>query len=172
MHHLLRRTTALTVALVATLALTALLSTASGQAAGRRTETLRIFEKTVSIQLTKADGRVIKKLPIAETEPRAGDVLDVAFDLFTGNHVKHATKAVGTDHLRCTFVATGPPGCVSHAAFASSMLVVEGNPGTVVLGTGKYRGASGRVVSAKEVKGAPPSSLAHNDIDVVARITY
>lgn len=146
----------------------ALLFASSGQAAGGKTETLRIFEKTRSIQLTKADGTVLKKRPLPE--PKAGDVLDIVFDVFTGNHVKHAKKASGTDHLRCTFVAAGPPNCVSHAAFGSSMLVVEGNPGKVVLGTGKYLGASGRVVSNKEVKGAPTSSLAHNNIDVVARI--
>ena len=51
------------------------------------------------------------------------------------------------------------------------MLVIEGNPGKVVLGTGKYHGATGRVISAKEVKGAPTSSLRHNDIDAVVRIT-
>jgi hypothetical protein len=148
----------------------ALLFASSGHAAGGKTRTLRIFEKTRSIQLTKADGRVLKKLPIAETEPQAGDVLDVVFDIFDGNHVKHAKHASGSDHLRCSFVAAGPPECVSHAAFGSSMLVVEGNPGTVVLGTGRFLGASGRVLSSKEVKAAPPSSLAHNDIDVVARI--
>ncbi len=171
MHHITRRLwPSLVAAAVAVGIGAALLFASSGQGAGGRTETLRIFEKTVSIQLTKADGRVIDKLPIAETEPQAGDVLDVVFDLFTGTHVKHSKKAVGTDHLRCTFAAAGPPGCISHAALGSSMLVVEGNPGTVALGTGKYHGASGRVVSAKEVKDAPPSSLAHNDIDVVARI--
>jgi hypothetical protein len=171
MHHPTRRLSPplIAVAVAASLC-AALLFASSGQAAGDKAETLRIFEKTASIQLTKADDTVLKKAPIAETEPQAGDVLDVVFNLFTGNHVKHSEKTVGTDHLRCTFVATGPPSCVSHAAFGSSMLVVEGNPGTVVLGTGKYYGASGRVVSAKEVKGAPPSSLAHNDIDVVARI--
>jgi hypothetical protein len=171
MHHITRRLSpSLIAAAVAVGLCAALLLASPGQAAGGRAQTLRVFEKTVSIQLTKAGGRVLKKLPIAETEPQAGDVLDIVFNLFTGNHVKHSKKAVGTDHLRCTFVAAGPPSCVSHAAFGSSMLVVEGNPGTVALGTGKYYGASGRVVSAKEVKGAPPSSLAHNDIDVVARI--
>ena len=146
----------------------ALLFAPSGEAAAGKTETLRIFEKTRSIQLTNADGTVLKKRPLPE--PTAGDMLDIVFDVFTGNHVKHAKKPSGTDHLRCTFVAAGPPNCVSHAAFGSSMLVVEGNPGTVTLGTGKYYGASGHVVSAKEVKAAPPSSLAHNDIDVVAHI--
>jgi hypothetical protein len=171
MHHITRRLSPpLVVAAVAAGLCIAILLASSGQAAGHRAETLGIFEKTVSIQLTKADGKVLKTLPIAETEPLAGDVLDVVFNLFTGNHVKHSKKVVGTDHLRCTFLAAGPPSCVSHAAFGSSMLVVEGNPGTVTLGTGKYYGASGHVVSTKEVKAAPPSSRAHNDIDVVAHI--
>jgi hypothetical protein len=171
MHHITRRLVpSLIAAAIAAGVVAATLFASSGQAAGGRAETLRIFEKTVSIQLTKADGKVIAKLPIAETEPQAGDVLDVVFNLFTGNHVKHSKKTIGTDHLRCTFVAAGPPTCVSHAALGSSMLVVEGNPGTIVLGTGKYQRAGGRVVSAKEVNDAPPSSLAHNDIDVVARL--
>jgi hypothetical protein len=148
----------------------ALLFASSGQAAGGKTTTLRIFEKAASIRLTKSDGTVLNKLPIAETEPKAGDVLDLVFDDFVGNHARHAKKPSGSDHLRCTFVASGPPSCVSHVAFGSSMLVIEGNPGRVALGTGRYRGATGRVVSSHEVKHAPPSSLAHNNLDIVARI--
>jgi hypothetical protein len=146
----------------------ALVFASAGQSAPSKTKTLRIFEKARAVRLTKADGRVLSKLPIAE--PRAGDVIDLVFDIHSGNHVKHSKRRIGSDHLRCSFVAAGPPSCVSHAAFGSSMLVVEGNPGKVVLGTGKYFGATGRVVSSKEVKGAPPSSLAHNNIDVVARV--
>ena len=66
---------------------------------------------------------------------------------YAGNHVKHAKKASGTNHLRCTFGTAGPPDCVSHVAFGASMLVFEGFPGTLVLGTGKYLGATGRVLS-------------------------
>jgi hypothetical protein len=140
-----------------------------GQAAAPKTETLRIFEKTRSIQLTKADGRVLTKLPIAEPEP--GDVLDIVFNLFRGNHVKHGKTRIGSDHLRCEFAVGGPPRCVSHATIGTSMLVVEGTPARITLGTGRFFGATGEVLSAKEVKGAPPSELAHNDIDVVARVT-
>lgn len=143
----------------------------SGSAAAPKTETLRIFEKTRSIQLTKADGRVLTKLPIAESEPQPGDVLDIVFDLFEGDHVRHGKTRLGSDHLRCAFVAAGPPTCVSHATLGRSMLVIEGTPPRITLGTGRFAGATGRVVSAKEVKQAPPSELAHNDIDVVARVT-
>lgn len=141
----------------------------AGSAAVPKTETLRIFEKTRSIQLTKADGRVLDRLPIAEPEP--GDVLDAVFDLYEGDHVKHGKTRLGSDHLRCAFVAAGPPTCVSHATLGRSMLVIEGTPPRITLGTGRFAGATGRVVSAKEVKQAPPTELAHNDIDVVARVT-
>jgi hypothetical protein len=146
-----------------------LLLPADGKAE-RRTETLRIYEQARAIQLTKADGRVLSKLPIAETEPGPGDVLDIVFDVYRGTHTAHGEKPIGSDHLRCAFIAAGPPDCVSHVAFGSSMLVVTGNPGKVVLGTGRFFGASGRVISNREVKGVPPTQLAHTDIDVVARI--
>jgi hypothetical protein len=132
------------------------------------TETLHLYEKTRSLQLTESDGRVIKHLPIPEPEP--GDVLDGTFDIFKGDHEKHGRKPIGGDHLRCEFVAEGPPKCVSNAVLGSSMLVVEGFPGRITLGTGKYFGASGRVLSSTEVAEAPESQLAHNDIDVVVRI--
>ncbi|RKQ93242.1 hypothetical protein C8N24_3103 [Solirubrobacter pauli] len=143
----------------------------AGNAAAPKTETLRIFEKTRSIQLTKADGRVLTQLPIAESEPQPGDVLDIVFDLFEGNHARHDRTRLGSDHLRCEFLAGGPPRCVSHATLGRSMLVIEGTPPRVTLGTGRFAGATGRVVSAKEVRQAPPTELAHNDIDVVARVT-
>jgi hypothetical protein len=156
-------------ALVTTLAVVALLLASSGVAAGGRAQTLRIFEETRSVQLTTADGRVLKELPIPE--PQTGDVVDIVFELFPGNHSNHGKTRLGSDHLRCEFVAGGPPACVSHAAIGRSMLVVEGTPPRITFGTGRFFGATGRVLSAKEVKVAPPSRLAHNDIDVVVRIT-
>jgi hypothetical protein len=154
--------------LVAGLAATAALVAASASAASSKTETLRIFEKTRSIQLTKADGRVLTQLPIAEPEP--GDVVDAVFDIYAGDHVKHGKTRLGSDHLRCEFIAAGPPKCVSHATIGRSMLVVEGTPPRVTFGTGRFAGATSSMISAKEVRQAPPSELAHNDIDVVARI--
>src|SRR5690348_5945142 len=74
----------------------------SHSSAAGGTQTLRIFEQTKSVQLTKADGRVLKQLPIAEPEP--GDVVDIVFDIFAGDHVKHGKTRLGSDHLRCEFV--------------------------------------------------------------------
>ena len=106
---------------------------------------------------TDADGKVVTR------EPQEGDVLDVIALEYAGNHAKHAKKPSGTNHLRCVFGPADPPDCVSHVAFGGSMLVFEGFPGTLVLGTGKYLGATGRVISNKDV--------GNNNSDIVARIT-
>ncbi|HEY8583495.1 MAG TPA: hypothetical protein VIL49_11130, partial [Capillimicrobium sp.] len=127
-----------------------------------------LYEKTRTMQLTQADGTVHRTVPLPE--PQAGDTLDVVFDVHAGDHREHGRKRIGSDHLRCTFVAAGPPDCISHATLGSSMLVVAGQPARIVLGTGRYVGATGRVVSVKEVKGVPPSTIRHNDIDAVVRV--
>jgi hypothetical protein len=158
------------IALAIAAAVTAAVLAPSGRATEPKNETLRIYEKTRSMQLTKADGRVIKQLPLGEPQP--GDVLDIVFDLFRGNHLKHGKTRIGSDHLRCEFVAGGPPKCVSHATIGRSMLVVEGTPPRITFGTGRFFGATGRVLSAKEVKDVPPSQMAHNDIDVVVRVDH
>ncbi|MGE0025842.1 MAG: hypothetical protein AB7O78_18205 [Thermoleophilia bacterium] len=154
--HLIRGT-ALPIALAAACGAAALLP-AAGDAAGGKTQTLRFFDKVVSTTLTAPDGTVVHR------EPAAGDTLDVVSLEYPGNHVKHAKKATGTNHLRCVFPATpGPPDCISHVAFGGSMLVFEGFPGTLVLGTGTYLGATGRVIRNTDV--------GNNNSDVVARIT-
>ncbi|WP_205695510.1 hypothetical protein [Conexibacter sp. SYSU D00693] len=164
MHKIATAALATTATAVATGALLA----PGGQAAPAKTETLRLYEKTRTMQLTRADGTVHRKVPLPE--PRPGDVLDVVFDLHRGDHRNHGKARIGSDHLRCTFGEAGPPSCISHATLGSSMLVVTGTPARIVLGTGRYLGATGRVVSAREVKGVPPSDIRHNDIDVVVQV--
>jgi hypothetical protein len=63
--------------------------------------------------------------------------------------------------LRCVFRA-GPTACESHVAIGGSLLVFTGSPGKVTNGTGIYEGATGRVISSKE--------LGNDANDVVARI--
>jgi hypothetical protein len=131
---------------------------AAGQTS-RRTQTLRYFDKPVSITLTRADGTVVKRVPYPQAKP--GDALDVNSLDYVGTHSKHDARWFGSSHLRCVFRA-GPPACESHVAIGGSLLVFTGNPGKVTDGTGIYQGATGRVISAKEVG---------NDAnDVVARI--
>lgn len=128
--------------------------------AASHAQTLRFFDQPVSIKVTHADGTVVDHAPFPDVEP--GDTLDVDSLDYRGDHVHHSKRYVASTHLRCVF-ATGAPTCESHVAIASSLLVFTGSPGTVTNGTGIYQGATGRVISSKE--------LADNASDIVARIT-
>jgi len=136
-----------------------LLLPAAGDAASR-TQTLRFFDKPVSIKLTRANGTVITRAPYPEARP--GDTLDVFSLDYAGDHAKHAKRWTASTHLRCLF-RKGAPTCESHVAIGGSLLVFTGNPATLTNGTGIYLGATGRAV-AKEVPGMNDAS------DVVARI--
>jgi hypothetical protein len=131
----------------------------AGQAASQ-TQTLRFFDKPVSLKLTHADGTVVTKEPFPE--PKAGDILDVNSLDYRGDHRHHSKRFVASTHLRCVF-ATGAPTCESHVALGNSLLIFTGNPGTLTNATGVYQGATGRVISSKE--------LADNASDIVVRIT-
>jgi hypothetical protein len=131
----------------------------AGQAS-RSTQTLRFYDKQVSLKLIKADGTVVNRAPFSEPQP--GDTLDANSLDYRGTHRRHAKRRMGSTHLVCKF-GTGEPDCVSHFAIGGSMLVFQGNPGKVVNGTGKYQGATGRVVSSKQIGNT-------NDSDIVARI--
>ena len=129
----------------------------AGQAA-RKTETLRFFSKDVSQTVTTADGSVIRKSPYPE--PKQGDILEINSLDYVGNHRKHAKRWSASHHLRCVF-STGEPDCLTHVAVGGSLLIFSGYPGTLVNGTGRYQGATGRVLSNDEAPGGS---------DVVARI--
>jgi hypothetical protein len=131
----------------------------AGQAAGK-TETLRIFDKPVSMTLTHADGTVVRQAPLPE--PKAGDVLDVYALDFVGNHRHHEAHASMSEHLRCTFASAGPPACESQVAVGGSLLIFRGDK--LVAGTRRYAHATGRVISNKTI------SEQSNASDIVARI--
>jgi hypothetical protein len=130
---------------------------AAAQAAGK-TRTLRFYDKAQALTVTHPDGTVVDRPPYPEMAP--GDVLDVYSLDFAGTRKHHAKRWTGSNHLHCLFGA-GEPDCQSHVAFGSSMMVFDGNPGTLVAGTGRFAGATGRVVTSKEVPGGA---------DVVAKI--
>jgi hypothetical protein len=153
-----RRLAAAPLAPLALLTAGALLLPGAGHAASR-TQTLRFFDKPVSMKLTHPDGTSVRRPPFPEAQP--GDVLDVDSLDYRGNHRHHARRWTGSAHLRCVF-GTGEPTCESHVAIGGSLLVLTGNPGTVTNGTGIYQGATGRVISAKQ--------LPHDATDVVVRI--
>ena len=126
------------------------LSPAAAEAAGK-TETLRFFSKQVAMTFTTADGKVQQGPP--ESEPQAGDAIDIYAVDYVGNHRSHEKRWSMSDHTRCTIGTTGEPDCVTHLAIGGELLIAEGYPGTIVGGTGRYQGATGRVIQNKEVKG-------------------
>jgi hypothetical protein len=135
---------------VAAVAVAALVPAVANAGGGSKTETLRFFDKTQSLILTRADGTVIDHAPYPEAAP--GDTLDLYSVDYAGNHKRHAARYSASNHLRCVF-GTGEPTCVSHVAIGDSLLIIEGNPGTIVGGTGRFLGATGRVVTFTELPG-------------------
>lgn len=140
----------------ASLCALALLPAASDAAS--HTKTFRFFSKDTSISVTKPDGTV-QSPPTSEPQP--GDVLEVHSLLFKGDHRHHARRATSSVRLRCVFVTSGEPECESTVAVGGSMMIFRGSPGTLVGGTGRFEGATGRVVKFREVRGGD---------DVVARV--
>ena len=139
------------------IAAVALLAPAPALAA-EKTETLRFFSQTTALTVTHADGTVVDKPPFPE--PVAGDVLDVFALDFAGNHRRHEARPSASEHVRCVFTAAPEPDCTSHVAIGGSLLIFKGRE--VVAGTNRFAGATGRVVSSKEVEGGS---------DVVVRVT-
>jgi hypothetical protein len=141
----LRTTTLLTVAALGASAALAL--PAAGHMSGS-TQTLRFFDRPVSMTLRHADGTIVRHGPYPK--PKPGDTLDIDSRDYAGTHVHHAHRFTASTHLRCVFRA-GPPTCESHVAIGGSLLVFTGNPGTLTRGTGIYKRATGRVISNKDV---------------------
>ena len=131
---------------------------AGAHASTGKTQTLRFFDKPVAITLTEPTGKVTNRPPYPQAKP--GDTLDVYSLDYAGNHRHHAKRWSMSTHLRCTF-GTGQPDCESHIATGSSLLIFHADKLTA--GTGDYQGATGRVLSNKQVGNADAS-------DIVARI--
>jgi hypothetical protein len=135
---------------------TAALSQASG--ATSKTETLRFHVTDVSKVLTRADGSVVRRPPFPE--PKAGDVLVINSVDYRGDSRRHAASWTASQSRRCAFT-DGEPDCSMTVAIGGSLLSFHGDPGTLVNGTGRYEGASGRVISVKDIGAGA---------DVVARV--
>ena len=129
------------------------------RASAARTQILRLFDKPVATTLTTSDGKVTSHPPYPQ--PQSGDSLDVYSLDYVGSHAHHAKQWTVSNHLRCTFTQ-GPPDCVSNVAIGGSLLVFDGNK--LIGATGRYQGATGRVLSNKQVPGTTNAS------DIVARI--
>jgi hypothetical protein len=138
----------LAIAIAAALAFALLALPAASQAA-RKTETIRAFSKVVSFTYTSVDGTVTQGPPAGEAKP--GDVFEIDSLDFVGNHKRHAKRATMSDYLRCTFLADGTPDCFGYTAIGGSLLRFHGFD--VIGGTGRFHGATGKVLKNKEVEG-------------------
>jgi hypothetical protein len=158
-----RTTAAAAVAAIATVvaipSLTGAKAPSGTRAASAHTLTLRVFDKPVATTLTTASGKVISRPPYPQ--PQAGDILDVYSLDYVGNHRHHAAHWSMSSHLRCTF-GQGPPACESNLATGGSLLVFDGNK--LVGATGRFQGATGNVLSNKQLPGTA------NESDITARI--
>ena len=153
------RVLAAAVTVTAIAAAVAIPSLSGAHAGAASTSLLRIYDQPVTTTLTTTSGQVASHPPYPR--PKPGDVLDVYSLDYSGNHLHHAARWSMSNHLRCTF-GHGAPTCESDLAVASSLLVFDGNK--LVGGTGHYEGATGRVLSNKQV------SDTANDSDIVIRI--
>jgi hypothetical protein len=144
-------------AVAAGLACAAILSLLLASSASAAT-TLHFFSKQVSSTFKGPDGQPLSP----NATPTVGDSFDNIDLDYVGNHKHHAKTWTATDHLVCTFTSiTGPMSgtatCDGQIAIGGSMLLAENaklsfsNSPTVVVpltgGTGKFRGAHGRVKS-------------------------
>jgi hypothetical protein len=121
-----------------------------------KTRTLRVFDHPVHVTLTSADGTVSEH---PAGPPQAGDVLEVDSRIFKGTHKRHEKRPSMSGYLRCEFTGAPAPDCFSYIAHRGSLLRFHMDD--VLGGTGRYEGASGRVVSSKETASGS---------DIVARV--
>jgi hypothetical protein len=126
---------------------------------GATVQTMTFYDKPVSVVLTDAAGHVTSRPPYPQAKP--GDVLDLYSLDYVGNHARHSAQWSMTTHLRCTF-GHGAPVCESNVAVGNSLLGCNGNK--LIGATGHFQGATGRVLSNKQVTGGG------NDSDVVVQI--
>jgi hypothetical protein len=129
----------------------------AGQAASK-IETLRFHVQDASKVLTHPDGSVVRRPPFPE--PEAGDVLVINSLDYKGDSRHHAASWTASQTRRCAFT-DGAPDCSMTVAIGGSLLAFHGTPGTLVNGTGRYEGATGRVISVKDTGAGA---------DVVARV--
>ena len=129
--------------LAGALAIAATAAVATPAHAGQ-TKTLRFFEQPNDIKLTAANGT---PKDITAGPPAAGDILDVSGNLYRGDHRRHGTKVVGTDHTRCTFTGPDSGTCQGEVAIGNSLILVRSDltedSFTVWYGTGAFKGITG-----------------------------
>jgi hypothetical protein len=142
----------LTGCVTATMALGAQAQEGTVAGAAPTSTVLRYFQKTVTLQFSNADNKVIQGYP-----PVGGHVLENDVD-YVGTHAHHAKKWTVSDHLFCTVVtAPATADCFASFALGDSLIYADDFPvnlastslGKVPLvgGPGKFAGYTGGATS-------------------------
>jgi len=126
--------------------------------------TMHFYSVVASFVYMNADGTVAAHPP---QKPEAGGQLEILENAYTGTHKSHSKKIVATTHTVCVFKSAKPePTCDGQSAIGGNQLLLFHTPAgsgtTVVGGTGRYLGATGKA-TATEVGN-------HNNSDVVVTV--
>ncbi|GIH67159.1 hypothetical protein [Microbispora siamensis] len=122
-----------------------------GTASAESSTTLRYFEKQNQFTYTPAGGKPTHTPPNGPVKP--GDRIELAGDLYAGDHKHHSRKPIGSDHTICVFDAQAKPHCDAQAAIGGSMLFISSQGGEgdftskITGGTGRFFGARGTVLT-------------------------
>jgi hypothetical protein len=133
------------------------------QQAGK-TVTMRFYSVIASLVYRNADGTIAAHPP---QKPEAGGQLEILENAYNGTHTSHSKKIVATTHTVCVFASAKPePTCDGQSAVGGNQLLLFHTPAgsgtTVVGGTGRYLGATGKA-KATEIGN-------HNNSDVVVTV--
>jgi hypothetical protein len=129
-----------------------------------KTVTMHFYSVVASLVYRNADGTVAAHPP---QKPEAGGRLEILENAYNGTHKSHSKKIVATTHTVCIFTSAKPePTCDGESAIGGNQLLLFHTPAgsgtTVVGGTGRYLGATGKA-KATEIGN-------HNNSDVVVTI--
>jgi hypothetical protein len=122
--------------------------------ADAKSQTLHFFQQSVTNEFFNAAGKTIQLNP-PQTVPVKGDRLDGTDLDYVGTGAHHAKHWTASDHLSCTFTATGAV-CDAEIAVGGSLLLgtdvpVQFSAGPIVIklngGTGVFKGAHGTVTA-------------------------
>jgi hypothetical protein len=140
------------------------LAAAAAPGASAATKSMRLFSQTQAERGYDAAGNAVTD---PNHEPAVGDAFVGVDRLFRGTHAKHARKAIGSDHVTCTFLTVALPAtltarCDAQLALPGGMvfsdrgtidLTAERSSWPVTGGSGRYAGVTGGVITVTNVKG-------------------
>jgi hypothetical protein len=140
------------------------LAAAVAPSASAATKTMRLFSQTQAERGYDAAGSEVTD---PNHEPVAGDAFVGVDRLFRGTQDKHARKAIGSDHVTCTFVTVALPTtltalCDAQIALPGGMLfadratidlTAQRTTWPITGGSGRFSGVKGGAVTSTNVEG-------------------